>query len=165
MMKRMMALAALVVLTAACATTGGGAGAAKAGNGLPLSLAGDDGAQKGLGPLADPVLPESKCGMLLWTLEGARPAAIFRFVSGGEAEINFSGRPVILSLAEFSGASGYGVYEKQRFTSAEGLQMEITARFGLEFNNGAYLEKGLIRITDSAGWSMVAPTAGIAGCR
>ncbi|WDI31240.1 hypothetical protein PUV54_14915 [Hyphococcus flavus] len=119
----------------------------------------------GLGPIQNAALPEKKCGMVLWTLEGTRPSAIFRFVSGEQAEINLAGQNVLLERVDFSGASGFGVYEQQTFRSHEGIEIEISARFGLDFANGAYLERGLIKLNDQEGWSMVAPTAGIAGCR
>jgi hypothetical protein len=103
--------------------------------------------------------------MLLWTLEGNRPAAIFQFVSGKKARINIAGRPIELTLADYSGASGFGVYERQTFRGEEGVEVEVNARFGLSFNGGAYLEQGLVKVRDSSGWSIVSPAAGIAGCR
>jgi hypothetical protein len=103
--------------------------------------------------------------MVLWTLEGTRPSAVFQFVSGKEARVNIAGKPISLKRTDYDGASGYGIFERQIFESAEGVSVEVTARFGLEFNGGAYLEHGLIKVRDAAGWSMVSPTAGIAGCR
>lgn len=131
----------------------------------PISLAGTQSDRQGLQPLSNAALPESECGMVLWTLEGNRPAAVFQFISGKQARINVAGRPVTLTRADYSGASGYGVFERQQFESGEGVVVEVTARFGLEFAGGAYLEQGLIKVRDAEGWSMVSPTAGIAGCR
>lgn len=163
-MKTILIIAAAISL-GACATTTASPDAAT-NETMPISLASaDPSAPQGLQPLVNASLPASECGMVLWTLEGSRPAAVFQFVTGKQARINIAGREVNLALAEFSGASGYGVFERQRFEGEEGVIVEVTAQFGLEFAGGAYLEQGLIRVRDGAGWSMVSPTAGIAGCR
>ncbi|MEZ5893096.1 MAG: hypothetical protein R3C58_08125 [Parvularculaceae bacterium] len=119
----------------------------------------------GLGPIGDAALPEKSCGMILWTLEGSTPTPVFRYVSGEKAEVNVNGAIVTLVRADYSGASGYGVSERQHFESAGGLRMDVSARFGLGFNGGAYLEQGLIKLENDAGWSLITPAAGIAGCR
>lgn len=119
----------------------------------------------GLGQIADAALPGKSCGMILWTLEGSQPTAVLRYISGDKAEINVNGQTVYLTRASSDGASGFGVSERQRFESGDGLSMTVTARFGLGFNGGAYLEQGLIKLANSAGWSLITPAAGIAGCR
>lgn len=128
-----------------------------------ITLASEDG--RTLGSLPDASLPEKSCGMVLWTLENSKPAAVFRFVSGESGEMNIAGQPVALSRTEIDGAGGFGVYERQVFANDDGLAVEVTARFGLSFSGGAYLEQGLIKLSDKDGWSIVTPTAGIAGCR
>lgn len=160
MIRKAIAMLAAMSLAGACASTKTAGGEAP-----PLDLASANTALQGLRPIGEAKIPSSQCGMVLWTLEGARPAAVFQFVSGKEAQVNIAGRPVRLALTEFSGASGFGVFERQRFESADGVVVDVTARFGLEFKDGAYLEQGLIKVSDSAGWSMVSPAAGIAGCR
>ena len=131
----------------------------------PINLASIEAGQRGLGSIGDASLPDKSCGMVLWTLEGTRPAAVFKFVSGKEAHINIAGQPVSLQRTDYSGAVGFGVYERQVFANADGIEVEISTRFGLEFSDGAYLEQGLVKVRDRSGWSMVAPAAGIAGCR
>lgn len=160
MIRKTIAMLAALILAGACAskTTAGG-------EAPPLDLASTDIASRGLRPIGDARIPSNQCGMILWTLEGARPAAVFQFVASKEAQVNIAGRPVRLALKDFSGASGFGVFERQRFESADGIVVDVTARFGLEFKDGAYLEQGLIKVSDTAGWSMVSPAAGIAGCR
>ncbi|MCK5748940.1 MAG: hypothetical protein KAH44_22185 [Oricola sp.] len=158
--KTIFALSAFYLL-GACAS----AGAPKAESAASLDLASAGVAAQGLRPIGDAQIPSGECGMVLWTLEGARPAAVFRFISGKQAQANVAGQPVRLVLTEFNGASGYGVFERQRFENESGVVIEVNARFGLEFKDGAYLEQGVIKVSDSAGWSMVSPAAGIAGCR
>lgn len=159
--------AACLLLLAGCASAGNPLGQSRqaAASDGPLSLANMNGAVGGLRPLQEASLPAGECGMILWTLEGARPAAIFRFVSGKQAEMNVLGRPVKFQRIDYSGAGDYGVHEQQLFRSEDGLEAEIAARFGLSFSGGAYLERGLIKLRDNDGWSIVAPAAGIAGCR
>lgn len=159
--KSIVMLSALSLMCACASTRAPKAGAEAA----PLDLASAGAASQGLRPIGDARIPSGECGMVLWTLEDARPAAVFRFLSGKEAQANIAGRPVRLTLTDFSGASGFGVFERQRFENADGIAVEVKARFGLEFKDGAYLEQGVIKVSDSAGWSMVSPAAGIAGCR
>lgn len=118
-----------------------------------------------LGPLPEAAIPEKKCGMVLWTLEGTRPAAIFRFISDNVAEMNIAGERVTFTRVNFAGASDFGVFEQQAFRADNGMEVEVNARFGLGFSGGAYLERGVIKLRDDDGWSMVAPAAGVAGCR
>ena len=128
----------------------------------PLTLANGD---QTLGALQQANIPEKSCGMILWTLEAQRPSAIFRFVVGESGEVVIGGRLMSLARVDVSGASDFGVSENQIFTNEEGVEVEITSRFGLGFDGGAYIERGLIKVRDASGWSIVAPAAGIAGCR
>ncbi len=110
-------------------------------------------------------LPDGKCGLILWTLEQDRPAAILRLVAGEKAEISVNGVQTFLTLDEASGASGFGVFENQSFTSEQGFSAAVTFRFGLGFEGGSYVERGLVSVETEEGWRLVVPTAGIAGCR
>lgn len=103
--------------------------------------------------------------MVLWTLDENRPLAVFRYVAGKQAEIVIGRTPVTLSRGEIGGASAFGVFEKQKFTSEDGLALSVDVRFSIGFDGGSYLERGLITIEDAEGWRTVAPTAGLAGCR
>lgn len=111
-------------------------------------------------------LPKGKCGMVLWTLEESRPAAVFRYIldSGGSMSVNNA--PVKLSRVATNGAEAFGITETQRFLSdSKSFDVTITTRFGLEFDSGVYLERGLITVESQDGWRTVTPVAGIAGCR
>ena len=162
---RMMLTGALMLTGAAgCAATqgasSGGADAAPVQVG-PASL--EEG--QTLGALPEASIPADACGMILWTVSSQRPIPVFRFISGKTAEIQLSGQVVPLSLANVAGDSGFGVFEDQVFQSADGLVVEVNANFSTGFAGGAYLESGVIRMRDAAGWSAVTPAAGIAGCR
>ena len=116
--------------------------------------------------IAAPSIPKGRCGMVLWTAEGERPAPIFRFVSQEKATISVGGEEVVLERTQARGASGFGVSEEQIFVSeAEGLQVKVVAYFGLGFDGGSYLERGLITVETLDGWRSVTPAAGLAGCR
>lgn len=115
--------------------------------------------------LGESALPAGKCGMILWTLDANAPTRILRYVSGENAVIAVNGAPVTLSLAETAGGSNYGVFERQVFVGGAGYDASVDVEFGLGFDGGAYLERGLITVRSSSGWEIVAPAAGIAGCR
>ena len=118
-----------------------------------------------LGPLANASLPAGECGMILWTLDESRPAPVFRYIAGKSAEIAIAGRPIELTRIEGSGATGFGVFERQTFSGPEGLTVKVESRFSLGFDGGSYLERGLVSVASPDGWKAVSPAAGIAGCR
>lgn len=118
-----------------------------------------------LGGLTDASLPAGACGMVLWTLDAQRPVPVFRFVAGKGGEIVVNGAAVNLTRVTADGASSYGVFEEQGFLADDGLRVEVGVRFSLGFDGGSYLERGLIKVVSSDGWSTVAPSAGLAGCR
>lgn len=124
---------------------------------------------KSLSGLPRASLPEKSCGMVLWTLDERRPTPVFRYVADEKGEIIIGDTAYQLHRTDYSGASGFGVFETQNFTSAPGFENDlsviVTAHFGTGFDNGAYLERGVIKVVGGDGWSIVTPAAGIAGCR
>jgi hypothetical protein len=114
--------------------------------------------------LPDAALPRGACGMILWTLDVERPIPIFRAISQKGGEVNVDGAVRKLTLADADGSAGFGVYETQTF-SGEGITVTVRVRFGLGFEGGSYLERGLVSIEKPDGWKTVIPAAGIAGCR
>ncbi len=159
------AIGALIVALGGCETLSGQS-SAPAETGLEdqgvMTLAEGD---QTLGALQQASIPDKSCGMILWTLEAQRPSAIFRFVVGDGGEVVLGGHTVSLTRVDYDGASGFGVFENQQFRNEDGVEVEIVSRFGLGFDGGAYIERGLIKVRDASGWSIVAPAAGIAGCR
>ena len=118
-----------------------------------------------LGVLTETQLPNRSCGMILWTLDANRPSPVFRYVSGKEAEIVVNDETIAFTRIRGTGDSGFGIYQYQEFESEAGLRLEVTSEFGAEFDGGSYLEQGLVKVHAPTGWSIVAPAAGIAGCR
>lgn len=155
-----MAAAVLMTALAASCASGGSGKEARAGKRAPVS----SGASETAGALPDAALPRGSCGMILWTLDAERPIPVFRAVSQKGAEVNVDGAVRKLTLADADGASGFGVFEQQTFF-ADGLTVKVGVRFGLGFEGGSYLERGLISIEKPDGWKTVVPAAGIAGCR
>jgi hypothetical protein len=150
-------LAALAI--SACAS-GGRSESASVNRGAPSS----PGSTATAGALPDAALPRGDCGMILWTLDVERPIPVFRAVAQKGAEIVVDGKLQKLQLTEADGESGFGVHETQLFTG-DGLTVSVRVRFGLGFDGGSYLERGLVSIEKSDGWKTVIPAAGIAGCR
>lgn len=147
----------LACAAAACASNAGGGREA-------LSSLDNDGSFN-LSPLGDGALPPGKCGMVLWTLDANAPTRILKYIAGESATISVNGAPVLLTLAEASGSSNYGVSERQVFVGGAGYDAIVRVSFGMGFDGGTYLERGLITVKSQNGWEIVAPTAGIAGCR
>ena len=119
----------------------------------------------GLSPLTNASIPRDSCGMILWTLESQRPVPVFHYIAGSNGVIQLGPDTIVMQRIDFSGATGFGIAEGQIFRSKEGLEVEISSQFGIGFEGGAYLERGVIKVSDPEGWSIVSPAAGIAGCR
>jgi len=142
---------------------------------LPLNAAGTDSSspstsvadadQMNLGALKNAELPKGECGMILWTLDANRPAPVLRYLSGGDAEIVLGGDRMKFVLDKANGASGFGVYEELDFRNDTGKRLLVRIRFGLGFDGGSYLNRGIVTLESPDGWLSVTPAAGIAGCR
>lgn len=130
----------------------------------PVATAPSDGSFS-LTEIDDAALPEGKCGMILWTLDANSPKAVMRYVSGESAQIEIDGNVVDLVLAESRGGGEFGIFEQQTFSSASGYLADVRLNFGLGFDGGIYVERGFIKVSSATGWEVVAPAAGIAGCR
>lgn len=128
-----------------------------AGDGTPIGAA-------TLGPIPQGSLPKGKCGLILWTLDQREPMPVLRQISGEGAEISLGGRAIALTLVSTEGQSAFGVAEMTKF-SGGGVSAVVKVRFGLGFEGGVYLERGVVTIERADGWSVVAPAAGVAGCR
>ena len=116
--------------------------------------------------IGEPALPQGDCGMVLWTLESNKPAAVFKYIVDGDGAIAVNGAPVALQRVAANGAGAFGVLERQSFVDKAGaFVVGVSVELGLEFNGGAYVERGLISVETDDGWRSVTPVAGIAGCR
>lgn len=163
-------LAFLCVLAAGCETLGGGAQTSSSAQEAPdsnqqaASLFSSDDVQT-LNALYDSKLPEKSCGMILWTLDAQRPSPVFKYIVGEQANIVVGGVDMQLVRTRATGESVFGIFQNQEFESVDGVRMEVTSRLGAGFDGGVYLERGLVKVYAPDGWSIVAPAAGIAGCR
>lgn len=117
-----------------------------------------------IGALPDAALLKGECGMILWTLEADQPAPILRVTAGKDADMIINGAPMKLAITNVGGASGFGVTENQTLTVDE-FTATVSVRFGLGFDGGSYLERGLVTVESTSGWRTVIPAAGVAGCR
>lgn len=140
-------------------------GCASTGADVPHVVTDNDDGSFALTRLNEAALPPGKCGMILWTLDANAPTRILRYVSGETAQVAVNGAPVTLSLAETAGGSNFGVFERQVFVGGSGYDANVEVHFGLGFDGGVYLERGLVTVRSVSGWEIVAPAAGIAGCR
>lgn len=162
-------LASCILLSAGCSSMGAGTQTASSGaqrpddEQAPLAFSGDE--TQTLNALYDSKLPEKSCGMILWTLDAQRPSPVFRYIVGEKADIVIGGAPIQMVRTRAAGESAFGIFQNQEFQGADGVRMEVTSRLGSGFDSGVYLERGLIKVYASDGWSIVAPAAGIAGCR
>lgn len=148
-----------VMIAAALAACSSGADKPK-----NLAAAGAQNEGRLLSALNASSLPAGSCGMILWTLDAERPIPVFRATANKGGEISLDGATRKLELTGTSGAAAFGVFEEQTF-AADGISATVKVTFGLGFDGGAYLERGLISIERPDGWRTVVPAAGVAGCR
>ncbi|MCI5048479.1 MAG: hypothetical protein MRY59_13345 [Aquisalinus sp.] len=107
--------------------------------------------------------------MLLWTLDAREPVLVFRAIEGQGAEMIIEGRSTQLALVSQSGESRYGITSTQQYTTfdsaADISSINVDTSFGLAFENGVYVENGVITLTNNQGWERLLPVAGLTGCR
>ena len=118
-----------------------------------------------LTPLDTSMLPKGRCGMVLWTLDANRPVPVLRYLSGENGEFRLDSVPYELVRIEASGSGAYGVFEEQVFAAGKDIRVYVTLSLAQGFENGNYLEEGLIRVVKPESPELVTPVAGIAGCR
>ena len=171
------------MLLAACTTVPGAAGTTvKSGSALPPPEASASAAAATppapavaakvideapeIGKLGQLGLPPERCGMLLWTTENQRPALVFRSIAGEGADMIINGAPAHFAFETGEGDARYGVASVQRFRAdASDVVVDVSAEFGLDFDNGAYVERGRLVVRGANGWERIAPVAGLVGCR
>jgi len=154
----------LVMAAASCSTVGTKSAPAVAATTDAVSP--ENGGNYVLTRIPEPELPQGKCGMILWTLEQDQPAPVFQYLSGETGRMAFSGEPILLTRQASTGSTAFGVGETQTFTDASGdFKVKVAVNFGLGFDGGTYLERGLITIESADAWRTVTPVAGVAGCR
>lgn len=118
-----------------------------------------------LAAIPDAAIPAGECGMILWTLDEQAPRPVFRHIIGKGATAALDGEPSQFDLVDSGGLSRFGISERQVFRRADGLSANVRVEFGLGFDGGSYLERGIITIESAGGWRAVTPTAGLVGCR
>ncbi len=119
-------------------------------------------------PISMSNLPEGECGMLLWAREADQPVLVFRSLQSGSASMVIEGEDVELTRLSATGESRYGMNERTIYQAAltEGtVEVTLNATFGVPFEGGAYVEQGLMTLTNQQGWERVTPVAGLVGCR
>ena len=174
-LKRLSLVLALGVAASACETTGLSRGATNATSSSSRVSATNDGYV--VTRIGRSSLESGSCGMVLWTLEKKQPTPVFRYTVNDTATIALNGREIELMQVYAAGSEAYGIGEAQRFQGvlstgnkkapddAESVVAELTVQFGQNFENGVYLQDGLLTIDAPQGWRVVTPVAGIAGCR
>ena len=94
-----------------------------------------------------------------------RPCRLCDMFRVETAFIAVDGAPVELILSSTRGGGDFGIFETQTFVSEAEYGAVVDINFGPSFDGGSYLERGVISVKSPNGWEVVAPAAGIAGCR
>ena len=165
-LRRLVILSACApLLLAGCAVTSLAGRATSSAGSVPTDSYDLDSEKLLFGEINNAAIPAGKCGMILWTLHDRHPRPVFVYILGEGARAVVNGEVVELPLVEASGVSRYGVAERQNFASENGFDASVRVAFGLGFDGGQYLERGVITLETADGWRAVTPTAGLVGCR
>lgn len=111
-------------------------------------------------------LEDGECAMFLWRRGGSRQRLVLHVSEGEEtATLALDGGKKRVRRSDAEGLPVLGQFRKQTFTYDDltiDLSVQIERRASLI--GGAVVPGGVLRLTDSAGWSASFPVAGLIGC-
>ncbi len=119
-----------------------------------------------IGTLPPQSLSPGACGLFLWIRQVQARFIFFSHGFEGAARMQLDGETVDLTRVSASGVAFSGIYSDQQFTAGAyriALQVEIEERE--EVIAGAVIRRGLIRVQDGVGQSVVMPVGGLIGCQ
>ncbi|MEZ6031030.1 MAG: hypothetical protein R3C46_14960 [Hyphomonadaceae bacterium] len=140
----------------------GAAGAALAQNVGEQVVVGDFALQG----LAAQTLNPGHCGLFLWSKTERPVFILYATESPAQALVRIGGRDRKLARKTTSGESLFGHFDKQTFAGDKySLEIELTYDRDSKMQDGALIQRGVLRSRDKAGAETILPVGGMIGCK
>lgn len=111
-------------------------------------------------------LSPGRCGLFLWSRSQQPVFIMFATEAPAEAMVRIGGRDRKLSRKTTAGERVFGHFEKQTFSSNQyTFDVELTYDTSRPIQDGAIIKQGVMRTTDTKGFSTVLPVGGMIGCQ
>ncbi len=119
---------------------------------------------EGIGPQN---LTPGMCGLFLWARASLNPVLIAAaFDTTGEMVMRINGRERRLQRTAFEGANQFGHFAKTTYEDRNAhIELEVSFDTSRPIQDGAMVERAVLRVRDDEDWESVIPVGGMAACQ
>lgn len=111
-------------------------------------------------------LDNGRCGLFLWSKTERPVFILFATESPARALVRIGNRDQRLDRKQVSGEAVLGHYEKQTFSGGKySFEVDLTYNRDSKLQDGAVIERGVLRTRDQKGFETILPVGGMIGCK
>jgi hypothetical protein len=111
-------------------------------------------------------LTPGRCSLFLWSKTERPVFVLFATEDPAQALVKIDGREYRMSRKTASGDAIFGHYEKQSFVGGKfRFDLDLTYERNDKVQDGAIIERGVLRSRDKAGFETILPVGGMIGCQ
>ncbi len=111
-------------------------------------------------------LSPGRCGLFLWSRSERPVFILFATEVPAQATVKIGGRTRQLTRKTTAGERVLGHFEKQTFASGQySFDVDLTYDRSRPIQDGAIIDKGVLRTKDSKGFATILPVGGMIGCQ
>lgn len=111
-------------------------------------------------------LTAGRCSLFLWSKTERPVFVMFASEDPAQALVKIDGREFRMSRKTTSGESVLGHFEKQTFVGGKyRFDLDLTYERNGKVQDGAIIERGILRSRDKAGFETILPVGGMIGCK
>lgn len=112
-------------------------------------------------------LPAGACGLFLWGRASINPVLVAAaFDRSGDLVVNVNGRERRLARTAFEGVSAWGHFARTTYADRNlSIEIEVSFDANRPIQDGAMVERGVMRVRDGEGWETMIPVGGMAACQ
>ncbi len=111
-------------------------------------------------------LAAGRCGLFLWSRTERPVFILYATESPARALVRIGNREHRLDRKQTGGEAVLGHYEKQTFTGGKySFEIDLSYDRDAKLQDGAVIQRGVLRTHDQKGFETVLPVGGMIGCK
>ena len=111
-------------------------------------------------------LTPGRCSLFLWSKTERPVFVLFANEDPAQALVQIDGREYRMSRKTTGGEAVLGHYEKQTFVGGKyRFDLDLTYEKDGKVQDGAIIQRGVLRSRDKAGFETILPVGGMIGCK